>query len=306
MPNPAPAPGVSQATALLAHNRRMALPLRPALPWRPSLFLRLSAALHGLALLAVLAWPGQWLFWLGALVINHLALSTIGLWPRSAWLGANLTRLPPAAAARGEVALTFDDGPDPHVTPQVLDQLDAASARATFFCVGEQLRRHPELAREIVRRGHHIENHTDTHPHLFAAMGWRRMAAQVADGQHAVASVSGRAPRFFRAVAGLRNPWLDPILARHGLQLATWTRRGYDTRTGDATAVLARLTHALAAGDILLLHDGHAARTANGQAVVLAVLPRLLAELRARGLRSVPLAEALPETSAAPWQGVIA
>jgi peptidoglycan/xylan/chitin deacetylase (PgdA/CDA1 family) len=284
----------------------MASPLRPAVPWRPSLFLRLSAALHGLALLGVLAWPGHGLVWLGVLVANHLVLSTAGLWPRSTLLGANLTRLPPAAAARGEVALTFDDGPDPQVTPQVLDQLDAAGARATFFCVGEQLRRHTGLAREIVRRGHHIENHTDTHPNLFAAMGWRRMAAQVAGGQQAVACVTGRAPRFFRAVAGLRNPWLDPILAKQGLQLAAWTRRGYDTRDGDANAVLVRLTRGLAAGDILLLHDGHAARTASGQAVVLAVLPRLLADLHARGLRSVPLAEAIPETSAAEWQGVTA
>ncbi len=288
------------------HNRAMASPLRPATPWRPSLFLRLSAALHGLALLGVLAWPAHWPIWLGLVLANHVVISTAGLWPRSRLLGANLTRLPPQAAARAEVALTFDDGPDPAVTPQVLDLLDAAGARASFFCVGEQLRRHPDLARDIVRRGHQIENHTDTHPHLFAAMGWRRMAAQVAGGQQAVNAITGRAPRFFRAVAGLRNPWLDPILARQGLQLAAWTRRGYDTRQSNADAVLARLTRGLAAGDVLLLHDGHAARTASGQPVVLAVLPRLLDALRAQGLRSVPLAEAVAETTTVQWEGVTA
>ena len=290
----------------LAHNWPMAFPQRPAVPWRPSLFLRFSAVLHGLALIGVLAWPAQWPLWLGLVVANHVVLSTAGLWPRSRLLGANLTRLPPEAVARGEVALTFDDGPDPEVTPQVLAFLDAAGARATFFCVGEQLRRHPDLAREIVRRGHRIENHTDTHPNSFAAMGWRRMAAQVAGGQQAVAAVTGSAPRFFRAVAGLRNPWLDPILARQGLQLAAWTRRGYDTRTGDADAVYARLSRGLAAGDVLLMHDGHAARTQNGQPVVLAVLPRLLAALHAQGLRSVPLAEAIPETTTVEWRGVTA
>lgn len=282
----------------------MAFPLPPATPWRPSLFLRLSAALHGLALLAMLAWPSQWPVWLGWVVANHVILATAGLWPRSRLLGANLTRLPPEAAARGEVALTFDDGPDPLVTPQVLAQLDAAGARATFFCVGDQLRRHPDLAREIVRRGHHIENHTDTHPNLFAAMGWRRMAQQVAGGQAAVEAVTGRAPRFFRAVAGLRNPWLDPILARQGLRLAAWTRRGYDTRTGEAEAVYQRLTRGLAAGDVLLMHDGHAARTPSGQPVVLAVLPRVLAALQAQGLRCVPLADAAPETTTMEWQGI--
>lgn len=282
----------------------MAFPLPPATPWRPSLFLRLSAALHGLALLAMLAWPSQWPVWLGWVVANHVILATAGLWPRSRLLGANLTRLPPEAAARGEVALTFDDGPDPLVTPQVLAQLDAAGARATFFCVGDQLRRHPDLARDIVRRGHHIENHTDTHPNLFAAMGWRRMAQQVAGGQAAVEAVTGRAPRFFRAVAGLRNPWLDPILARQGLRLAAWTRRGYDTRTDDAEAVYQRLTRGLAAGDVLLMHDGHAARTPSGQPVVLAVLPRVLAALQAQGLRCVPLADAVPETTTMEWRGI--
>ena len=282
----------------------MAFPLPPATPWRPSLFLRLSAALHGLALLAMLAWPSQWPVWLGWVVANHVILATAGMWPRSRLLGSNLTRLPPEAAARGEVALTFDDGPDPLVTPQVLAQLDAAGARATFFCVGDQLRRHPDLARDIVRRGHHIENHTDTHPNLFAAMGWRRMAQQVAGGQAAVEAVTGRAPRFFRAVAGLRNPWLDPILARQGLRLAAWTRRGYDTRTGDAEAVYQRLTRGLAAGDVLLMHDGHAARTPSGQPVVLAVLPRVLAALQAQGLRCVPLADAVPETTTMEWRGI--
>lgn len=282
----------------------MAFPLPPATPWRPSLFLRLSAALHGLALLAMLAWPSQWPVWLGWVVANHVILATAGLWPRSRLLGSNLTRLPPEAAARGEVALTFDDGPDPLVTPQVLAQLDAAGARATFFCVGDQLRRHPDLARDIVRRGHHIENHTDTHPNLFAAMGWRRMAQQVAGGQAAVEAATGRAPRFFRAVAGLRNPWLDPILARQGLRLAAWTRRGYDTRTGDAEAVYQRLTRGLAAGDVLLMHDGHAARTPSGQPVVLAVLPRVLAALQAQGLRCVPLADAVPETTTMEWRGI--
>ena len=282
----------------------MAFPLPPATPWRPSLFLRLSAALHGLALLAMLAWPSQWPVWLGWVVANHVILATAGLWPRSRLLGSNLPRLPPEAAARGEVALTFDDGPDPLVTPQVLAQLDAAGARATFFCVGDQLRRHPDLARDIVRRGHHIENHTDTHPNLFAAMGWRRMAQQVAGGQAAVEAATGRAPRFFRAVAGLRNPWLDPILARQGLRLAAWTRRGYDTRTGDAEAVYQRLTRGLAAGDVLLMHDGHAARTPSGQPVVLAVLPRVLAALQAQGLRCVPLADAVPETTTMEWRGI--
>jgi peptidoglycan/xylan/chitin deacetylase (PgdA/CDA1 family) len=254
--------------------------------------LRCSAALHAGAILGVLTGPGYWPYWLALVAANQALLTVAGLWPRSRWLGPNLSRLSDSAASRGEVALTFDDGPDPEVTPQVLDALDAADARATFFCVGEAVSRHPDLAREIVQRGHLIENHTARHPNAFAAYGWRRMEAELADGQRLIAQVTGRAPLFFRAVAGLRNPLLDPLLARQGLRLAAWTRRGYDTRCREPDVVLRRLTRKLAAGDILLLHDGHGARTARGEPVVLAVLPRLLAELRARGLRPVALAEA--------------
>src|SRR6185437_10593463 len=103
---------------------------------------------------------------------------------------------------------------------------------------------------------------------------------------------TGTTPRFFRAPAGLRSPLLDPLLHRLGLTLASWTRRGFDTVTSDADAVLQRLTRTLAAGDILLLHDGHAARDPSGRAVVLQVLPRLLQALRERGLATVTLAEA--------------
>ena len=283
----------------------MSVPERTPARWRPSAFLMLSAAVHLAAGIGLLLAPAQWAWWLGALIVNHGLITAAGLLPRCNWLGPNLTRLPPAAAARGEVALTFDDGPDPAITPQVLDMLDAAGVRASFFCIGERVAAHAALAREIVRRGHHIENHTQHHPHALSLYGPRRLAREVLDAQRTLAQASGRAPRFVRAVAGLRNPFLEPILARHGLQLASWTRRGYDTRDA-AAQVLARLTRGLAAGDVLLLHDGHAARTAGGQPVVLAVLPRLLDTLQAQGLRSVPLAEAVPETTSLQWQGVTA
>ena len=100
------------------------------------------------------------------------------------------------------------------------------------------------------------------------------------------------APKFFRAPAGLRNPLLDPVLQRLGLQLASWTRRGFDTVNTDAAAVLTRLTARLTAGDILLLHDGHAARSPGGRPVVLDVLPALLAAIHERGLRAVTLRQA--------------
>lgn len=262
--------------------------------WHPSPAIKLSFAVHGAAGIAALAMPATWPWALAAVAINQAIISGAGMLPRSTLLGPNLNRLPPAAATRGEIALTIDDGPDPEVTPRVLDLLDAAGARASFFCIGREARRHPVLCREIVARGHRVENHGDSHSWGFATFGMRRMRADIAAAQATLSEVSGQAPRFFRPTAGLRNPLLDPVLAGLDLRLASWTRRPFDTREGNPETVLRRLTGELAAGDILLLHDGHAARTPSGEPVILAVLPRLLAAIRERRLNPVTLHDATP------------
>lgn len=249
-----------------------------------------TAAVHAGAAVALATVPAQWPWAVGALAANHAALTAVGLWPRSTALGENWVRLPAAAAARGEVAITIDDGPDPEVTPAVLDLLDAAGARATFFCIAERAARHPALVREILRRGHDVQNHSHGHRHHFSLLGPRGFARELEAAQSVLFGITGVAPRFFRAPAGLRNPFLAPVLHRLGLTLASWTRRGFDTRERDPQRVLQRLTRGLAAGDILLLHDGHCARDAQGRPVILSVLPALLAELRRQQLVPVTLA----------------
>jgi peptidoglycan/xylan/chitin deacetylase (PgdA/CDA1 family) len=265
----------------------------PTTRWRPSAFIAGSIALHAAALVVVLL-ADEWVWWaLGAVVANQVVLTALGMWPRSTLLGPNFNRLPPAAQARSEIALTFDDGPDPDVTPRVLDLLDAHGVRATFFGISTLAGRHPEVVREIVRRGHAVENHSCGHLVTFSMMGMGGIRREIAQAQHTLSSLAGRAPRFFRPPAGLRNPLLDPVLHEMGLRLVSWTRRGFDTRQDDADQVAGRLLDGLAAGDILLLHDGHSARTASGTPVVLEVLPRLLDAARAKGLRFVTLGQAI-------------
>ncbi|OZA30003.1 MAG: polysaccharide deacetylase family protein [Hydrogenophilales bacterium 17-61-9] len=264
----------------------------PDSAWRPTRLIRATFALHGLALLAAVAAPAQWRWALGAVVVNHLLLTAAGLWPRSTWLGPNWTRLPAAAAARHEIALTIDDGPDPLVTPQVLDILDRHAARATFFCVGEQAARYPDLCREIVRRGHAVENHSQHHRHTFSLLGPRGFKRELEAAQHTLSQITGQRPGFFRAPAGLRNPFLDPVLARLGLTLASWSARGFDTRIGDPERVRKSLLRKLRAGAILLLHDGHAARSPRGVPVILDVLPDVLKAAAAAGLNCVSLRDA--------------
>jgi peptidoglycan/xylan/chitin deacetylase (PgdA/CDA1 family) len=101
--------------------------------WMPTVTLRISFAVHAGALLALLIRPHLWPWVLGVIVVDHLILTAASLWPRSTLLGPNWTHLPAAAAASGSVAITIDDGPDPAVTPQVLDLLDQHCAKATFF-----------------------------------------------------------------------------------------------------------------------------------------------------------------------------
>ena len=237
----------------------------------------------------MLAEPVAWPWALGAVVANHVVLTAGGLWPRSRWLGSNWTRLPDAAAARREIAITIDDGPDPEVTPAVLDLLDRHAARATFFCIAERARAHAALCREIVARGHSVQNHSDRHGHSFSLLGPKAIARELAAAQDTVAEITGELPRFFRAPAGLRNPFLAPVLQRFDLQLVSWTRRGFDTVQRDPAAMLARLAGRLRAGDILLAHDGHAARTDDGVPLIVAVLPALLDRVRALDLVAVTL-----------------
>ena len=257
--------------------------------WQPTLLIRASFVLHLLAGVAVIAEPAQWRWALGAVLANHVLLVLIGLWPRSHWLGSNWTQLPAGATARNEIALTIDDGPDPVVTPQVLDLLDRYKVQATFFCLGEEAARYPDLCREIVRRGHAVENHSQQHRHYFSLMSRSGIRRELQAAQDTLTSITGERPLFFRAPAGLRNPFLDPVLASLGLQLASWSARGFDTRIGDAERVKHRLLNGLRAGAILLLHDGNAARAPNGTPVILEVLPTVLGAASAANLRFVTL-----------------
>ena len=261
--------------------------------WQPTLLIRASIALHVLALIVIIAAPMQWRWALGAVLANHGLFMLVGLCPRSHWLGPNWTKLPATAAARNEIALTIDDGPDPIVTPQVLDVLDRYSVQATFFCIGDKAAHYPDLCREIVRRGHAIENHTQHHRHYFALMGRSGYRRELQAAQDTLTRITGQRPVFFRAPAGLRNPFLDPVLTQLDLRLATWSLRGFDTQIGDVERVKNKLLRGLRAGAILLLHDGNAARTPDGTPVILEVLPAVLASATAAKLHFITLRQAL-------------
>ena len=257
--------------------------------WRPGIAFRVSVMLHVLAVAGLIFRP-QWAEEIViAIILNHVGLALLGMWPRTRLMGSNMVRLTRGATERNEIALTFDDGPDPDITPKVLDILEAHGARASFFVVGERAAAHPELIREIARRGHSVENHSLRHSNFFGFFGWRALKREIGATQEIVAGLIGSPPAFFRSPMGIRNPLVDPIVSHLGLRYITWTRRGFDTVSADPQAVLKRLERKLAAGDILLLHD----RKTRRGAPVLQVLPALLDRIAAAGLRPVSLPETM-------------
>jgi peptidoglycan/xylan/chitin deacetylase (PgdA/CDA1 family) len=245
--------------------------------------------LAGLSVLTLV--PSRWPLIVGGLLADHVLLAGAGLLPRSRLLGPNQDRLSERSAAGGEVALTFDDGPDPEVTPRVLELLDRhpGGAQSTFFCIGKRAAAHPDVVSEIARRGHQVENHTYSHSGWFATYPSPLLRQEVRRTQEVLAEASGRWPQFFRAPAGFRSLLLEPVLCREGLALMSWTRRGFDTIDRNSGRVAGRLLRGVAAGDVLLLHDGGAARHPGGRPVVLDVLERVLEALGRQNLRPIPL-----------------
>lgn len=223
-----------------------------------------------------------------ALALAGLALeatlATAGvLAPSLGVFGTVHTRGP---AERAELALTFDDGPNPDTTPRVLALLAEHGARATFFVVGAKALAHPALVRAITAAGHAIGVHGHVHDPLYALRSARFVERDLARACAAVERATGVAPRLFRPPIGFVSGAVAVAAERRGLTLVGWSVRTLDGFSGTAPErVLARATAALERGAILLLHDAAARddRVPPG----LAVLPELLARVRQRGLEPV-------------------
>lgn len=266
-------------------------------PWVPTPVIRASVLFHIAVAVALVPWPSAWPWLIGAIFANHVLLAGLGIWPQSTSLGENISRVSPICRHGRCIVLTFDDGPDPAVTPQVLDLLDRYEAKASFFCIGERAARFPEIVAEIVRRGHSVENHSNRHPMGFAWYSVGALRREIGSAQATLTRIAGTAPTFFRAPFGIRSPLLAPAMATLPLHYVSWTRRAYDAVTRCPETILRRIMRGLAAGDILLLHDTAASCTAAGRPVVLDVLPLLLQQIEAAGLSVVSLPLAMAEHS---------
>jgi peptidoglycan/xylan/chitin deacetylase (PgdA/CDA1 family) len=188
----------------------------------------------------------------------------LGLWaaasPASELFGPTLRTLPPQRGTK-RIGLTFDDGPNPAITPKLLALLERYDAKATFFVVGKFVRTCPEIIREIDARGHLLANHTDTHPHLALHSGaqnkaeLQRCEESVADAL-AAGSSGSKSMRWMRPPFGFRGPQLYGAMRELGINgVAMWSKLCYDWKPQRGENIIKRLAK-VGADDILLMHDG--------------------------------------------------
>ncbi|MEP4078796.1 polysaccharide deacetylase family protein [Haloferula sp.] len=181
----------------------------------------------------------------------------VGFWAVGTFRPVNQLFGPMPMRVHGRAPLlTIDDGPDPDDTPVILDFLDEHGVKAVFFVIGEKVRRYPELAKEIVARGHELANHTMTHPQhsMWSAGPWRNRR-EIEGCSDVIEEVTGQRPRWFRAPVGHRNYFTHPIASELGMEVVVWSRRGYDTLDRPVESIVSDLTRDLGEGEILLLHE---------------------------------------------------
>jgi peptidoglycan/xylan/chitin deacetylase (PgdA/CDA1 family) len=222
-------------------------------------------------------------------------------YPRAQLFGPTICR----TNSPRKLAITFDDGPNPAITPKLLDLLDRYQARASFFLIGRFVRECPDVVREIAARGHAIGNHTETHPNLFL-LGPAQIREELRRCNDAIFNVTSKLSHWFRPPFGFRNPWLAGAARDLNLRVVMWTLIPGDWRAKPTEWLIQRMQPiatraernlksyaAPAIGDVLCLHDGNHRQLNGDRTHTLAALEHWLPRWRDLGLEFVTIAEAV-------------
>ncbi|SIT05727.1 Peptidoglycan/xylan/chitin deacetylase, PgdA/CDA1 family [Zobellia uliginosa] len=177
------------------------------------------------------------------------------------------------------VSITFDDGPNPEFTPKALELLAKYNAKATFFCVGQRIEKHPEILKQIISQGHTIGNHTYSHANTFGFLSLDKVLNELVQTKDLVHSLTGKKIKLYRPAFGVTNPQIAKAVDKLKVHSIGWSVRSLDTTSRSEETVLKRITNKVSKGDIILLHDTNEK--------TIAVLEQLLLFLRKKNLSSV-------------------
>jgi peptidoglycan/xylan/chitin deacetylase (PgdA/CDA1 family) len=231
----------------------------------------------------------------GAAMASYLGVALVGPWPvlfpRSPapiWPALRRSLGVESRTAGGHgYALTFDDGPHIEGTPAVLEVIAGANVRATFFLVGEQVRRNPALAREILAAGHSIGLHCDRHRNLLRLAPWQ-VREDIARALVTIEDATGHSPILYRPPYGVLNASALRMARGHGWRTLLWTQWGRDwEKRATPASIAARVTDGVGEGSVLLLHDADDYSAPGSWRRTAAALPEVLETLAARGLQPV-------------------
>jgi len=179
-----------------------------------------------------------------------------------------------------EIAITFDDGPDPETTLQVLDILKQNDIKATFFCIGEKVTQYPEVVQRIAGDGHLIGNHSFTHSTFFDFFSHDSMVREIRNTNKIIEKTVGKRIHLFRPPFGVTTPVLAKAIKKTKMIPVGWSLRSMDTVTKDPKKLIAKINKQLVPGDVILLHDTCP--------VTVRSLQQIIDDIRKKGLKIVP------------------
>ncbi|MFC7523832.1 polysaccharide deacetylase family protein [Parapedobacter sp. GCM10030251] len=162
-----------------------------------------------------------------------------------------------ATTSTRQIALTFDDGPHPTYTPQVLTQLEKYGIQATFFCIGKHAATYPHLIKELHRRDHVVGNHSFTHASTIDFHTRTKWLMEIQQTDGVIEQTLGKRPRFFRPPYGVTTPHLAKALKETNHAIIGWRVRPYDTLNRSSEQIVRTILRKTKPGDIILLHDTH-------------------------------------------------
>jgi len=154
-----------------------------------------------------------------------------------------------------QVSITFDDGPHPKFTPKVLELLKEHNVKASFFCIGKNIEKHPELFRQIINEGHTIGNHTYSHSNGIGFMKTSNLILEMQQTNAVIKKITGLNAKLFRPPFGVTNPRIKRAITTVGLQSIAWSIRSLDTTSKSKESILNSISKRLTKGDVVLLHD---------------------------------------------------